>query len=103
MRTAAEMREVIAAWEGSELTQREFAEQNGLSYTAFQYWRRRLKELDGTAAPDIVPLRIVADESRSSGRNRGIEVRIGDDVSLVVVPGFDEGHLRRVVAAIRAC
>ena len=71
MRTAAEMREVIEAWEGSELTQREFAEQEGLSYTAFQYWRRRLKELDEPSDPEVVPLRIVDDQrpAQATGRS----------------------------------
>ena len=62
MRSATEMRGVIEAWESSDLTQREFAEQEGMSYTAFQYWRRRLKELDEESEVEIVPLRIVDDD-----------------------------------------
>lgn len=75
MRTPAEMREVIEAWEESDLTQREFAEQKGLSYTAFQYWRRRLKELESMEDPEIVPVRIVEDGSSPSDSASGIEIR----------------------------
>lgn len=103
MRTAMEMREVIGAWEVSGLTQREFAEQEGMSYTAFQYWRRRLKDLEGAEGPEIVPLRVVEERPRSTGEPCGIEIRLESGVSLVAAPGFDEEHLRRVVAALRAC
>ena len=103
MRTAAEMREVIEAWEGSELTQREFAEQEGLSYTAFQYWRRRLKELDEPSDPEVVPLRIVDDQRPAQATGDRMEIRLGEDVTIIVPRGVDCADLRRVVAAVRGC
>lgn len=104
MRTASEMRVMIEAWESSELTQREFAKQEGLSYTAFQYWRRRLKELDEESEPPaMVPLRIVEDGRAALECAERMEIRLGDDVTIAVPRGFDEGDLRRAVAAVRGC
>jgi len=102
MHTAAEMRQLIEAWEGSELTQREFAEQQGVSYTTFQYWRRRLKELDGEGVPAVVPLRVVESMPATTSSHR-IEIRVGNDVSISVPRGFDEVEMRRVLAVVRAC
>ena len=102
MRTAAQMRRLIDAWEGSELTQREFAEQKGLTYAAFQYWRRRLKALDEAEQPVLVPLRVVKSCSVAAGSDR-IEVRVGKDVSISIPPGFDELEMRRVLEVVRAC
>lgn len=102
MHTAAEMRNLIEAWESSELTQREFAEQEGVSYTAFQYWRRRLKELAEEEEPDVVPL-LVVDSTEDRLRPERIEIRVDPDVSISVPPGFNEVELRRVLAVVRAC
>lgn len=103
MRTAEEMREMMSAWEDSGLTQREFAEEEGLSYTAFQYWRRRLKEVDEESSAEIVPLRIVDDGGTTQLSDDRIEIRFMDGISVVVPSEFDDGQLRRVVEALRAC
>lgn len=103
MRTAEEMREMMSAWEDSGLTQREFAEEEGLSYTAFQYWRRRLKEVDEEPSAEIVPLRIVDDGASTRASDDRIEIRFKDGVAVVVPRDFDDDQLRRVVEALRAC
>lgn len=102
MRTAAQMRRLIEAWEDSELTQREYAEQKGMTYAAFQYWRRRLKALDESEGASVVPLRVVESTSVAASSER-IEIRVGKDVSISIPPGFDEVEMRRVLAAVRAC
>lgn len=101
MRTAEEMRGVLENWESSGLTQKAFGEREGVSVTTLQYWRRRLKEIDGESeAPAFGPVRVVPDGSVSEDR---FELRIGGSVSITVPPRFDAEALRRLVSAVRGC
>ena len=49
-RSRAEWEELMSAYETSDLPQREFCRVNGVSYSTFGYWRKRLR----TAAVDAV-------------------------------------------------
>jgi transposase-like protein len=69
MRKDEEMRELLSRWESSGVTQRAFAEQEGVPYSTLVYWRRRLK-LDEERAevqpekPAFAPVRVVAPSLR---------------------------------------
>jgi len=114
---AAEMAALIERWEASGQTQRAFAEQEGVTYSAFQYWRRRLqrsaretRRAARTAAPsspvELAPVRIVPDSPAAdppAARGPAFEVRTASGLSVAVPPGFDEGELRRLLGALAAC
>lgn len=57
METKANIREEylnhIASWTGSGKSQKQFCQDNQLSYSAFTYWRKRLKSRDKTGFMEI--------------------------------------------------
>jgi transposase-like protein len=56
MRSAEEMGELLSRWESSGLTERAFAEQEGVPYSTLVYWRRRLKlDEERSAGPPEEP------------------------------------------------
>jgi transposase-like protein len=86
-------RELLAVQARSGLSLKAFAERTGVPYTTLAAWRRQA----GTAVPaQLVPVEVAA------GPVAPLEVRVGP-ATVVVGPGFDEGHLARVVRALRAC
>lgn len=104
MSGAAEMRRLIRRWESSGLSQRAFAEQEGVSYSAFQYWRRRLQDdqADPPKEPGIhlAPVRVVAGGPRGSV---AFELRTARGLTLSVPAGFDEDELRRLLDVLTGC
>ena len=53
MSQAKEMQDLIRHRKGSGLAQRAFAEQEGVSYSAFQWWRRRVLQSGRGARPPV--------------------------------------------------
>ena len=101
MSRAAEMQELITGWESSGLSQRAFAQQAGVSYSAFQYWRRRLrKSAPGESPARLAPVRIVADEPRPSP---AFALRTARGLTLSVPVDFDEDGLRRLLDVLTGC
>lgn len=79
MSQAKEMQDLIHRWEGSGLPQRAFAQQEGVSYSAFQYWRRQVlrsgRDAGRSAAAamvELAPVRVVPDRAP---RAKGFELR----------------------------
>ncbi len=104
MRRAEEMSEVLARYEASGLTQKAFAEREGVPYTTLMYWRRRLRTgsaKEAKPAPAMLaPVTIVPDRPRGRG---SFEVRTAGGAVVTVPPGFDEGELRRLLGALSTC
>lgn len=104
MSRAAEMRRVLSRWEGSGLTQREFAEREGVPYTTLLYWRRRTSGRSAAsgkrAAPVFTPVRVVSEEPRTLGV---LQLRSPRGV-VVSVPGeVPTEALRRLLEVLREC
>jgi len=106
MSRADEMRELMARWKASGMTQRAFAEKEGVTYSRFQYWRRRLggkasgKPAKRAPPVHLDPVRIVPDPSVATSV---FELRTARGLSIGVPAGFDEGELRRLLDVIAAC
>lgn len=107
---AAEMAALIERWEESGLSQRVFAEQEGVAYSAFQYWRRRLLELSRKktrgerAAPvQLSPVRIIPDAPRATPSAGAFELRTPTGLAVSVPVGFDERELRRLLETVSGC
>jgi hypothetical protein len=104
-----------AAWQSGGLSQRAYCQQQGLSFSAFSYWRSRVKgALKGSPpAPTFVPVRIepalaAADAAFTGGSEPpipavtgcGVEIRLAYGRTIHVHPGFDEALLARVIRVI---
>lgn len=72
---------LMAAFEASELTQRAFCAEQGLAYSTFCYWRRRLRQEAGHAdhTPALVELPVLT--GSESGHWR-VELDMGDGLVL---------------------
>ena len=105
MSRTVEMQRLMKRWEASGLSQREFTEQEDVSYSAFQYWRRRLRAPAASkrAAPASVqldPVRIIADRPRTSS---AFELHTSSGLTLSVPSNFDELELRRLLDVLAGC
>lgn len=90
-------REIIAAWEKSGRSVREFCNQRRLSEPSFYAWRRTLQERQrpgGSPAPTLVPVRVVS--------NATFEVILPTGLVVRVPFGADVDAVAQFVAALRA-
>lgn len=103
---AEQMRQLMAEYETSGLSGKDFAAKAGITTSNFWYWRRRLRELDSEGskpsvegAPSFVAVRISPDS------DDGIEfsLRLPNGVRVGVPRGFHEEDLRRVLKVASSC
>lgn len=106
MSRAEEMESLLSRWASSGLTQRAFAEHEGVPYSTLLYWRRRLSRKKTTRPrrraeiPELAPVRIVPDAARSAP---SFEVRTPSGLTVSVPTGFDEGELSRLLGTLQGC
>jgi transposase-like protein len=92
--SAERWREVLETQGRSGLSLKAFADRRGIPYSTLISWRRKLAE---TAVPArLVPVEV------ADAPGKSVEVQVGPGM-VRVEPGFDEGHLVRVLRALRAC
>ena len=93
----------FAAWQRSGLSQRAYCDRHGLSYSAFGYWRGRVRETSFQPPPTFVPALVAppaAAPAGPPGRIGSVEVRLCHGRSLVLAGDFDEALLALVVRAV---
>lgn len=105
--TAQEWSPVVADWRASGLSAAKFCRRQGLSQWTFRYWRKKA-EAAGTGRlrrptlpPSAAGVSFVEARLVESGPTP-IEVRLAGGRSLRVRGDFDEGVLRKLVAALEA-
>jgi hypothetical protein len=113
---------LIADFEGSDLTQREFASQRGISFSNLRNWIYRLRKesrpLAGAApassgqaparAPTrrrsrLVPVRVVASAAKPRSKEASsqlLELALPSGVAVRFPPGTELSYLRALVAAL---
>ena len=91
--TWAKWRELISEQRGSGQSAAAFCRERGMSVTHFFEWRRKLSEAEAKAGR-FVEVRV------ASVQGRALEVRLSGGRSVMVEPGFDEAHLRAVLAVL---
>ncbi len=105
-----------AAWQSSGLSQRAYCHQHGLSYSAFGYWRSRVRGAAVAPPPAFVPVLVEAPAVKAeeagaadrpatgvsihSGRGAGMEIRLAPGRAIVVDGDFDEALLARVIRVV---
>lgn len=106
----ADARRALVAWERTGLSLAAYARQAGIPVTRLRRWQGRLST---QAAPAFTEVRVVptapAGPTGASERGAGTatsviagEVIVGPYVVRAPL-GFDDGELRRLVRAVRAC
>ncbi len=103
------MREVIARQQASGLTQRAFAASIEMKMTTFAWWKREISRRDRQRAqpahaapsPTFLPVEVI-EPAPIATSIAPLAVHLGD-LRISVPREFDAAHLRRVVAAMRAC
>lgn len=90
--TDAERAAMIAAYEASGLTQRAFAEREGVKFCTFAAWLARQRRARGPAR--------FAEVALGRAAAAGIEVTLPDGL---VVRGTDVEQLVRLIGRLRAC
>ncbi len=89
----------IAAWKTSGLTQRAYCDQHQLVYSTFVYWRGRLKQFkaDDHASGKVSFLPVTL----KHGSSTTLTLRINDQHSVEITPGFDPDLLGKVIQAVQ--
>jgi hypothetical protein len=104
------------AWQSSGLSQRAYCQREGLSFSAFGYWRSRVKAMGQAPLPAFMPVLIEAPAVKaeeaegavgsgspapiSPGLGAGVEIRLKSGRTIVVAEHFDEVVLARVIRVV---
>jgi hypothetical protein len=97
---------LIEELEGSELSQKEFADLHGLSVSAIRSWICRLRREERVAAPRMLPVRVVA-STAPTARGPGdddllVEVSLSDGLLLRFRSGADLAYTAELIARLRS-
>lgn len=94
-------------WAASGLSQRAYCARHGLSYSAFGYWRNRVKAEPAVPTPAFVPVivepsaeAVAAPALEPATPEVGIEIRLPHGRTVVVAGRFDEVALARVIRVL---
>jgi hypothetical protein len=76
-----------------------FCRDHGLRIWQFYEWKKRLRS---SAAVPFIAVEVASTEAASAqpGQMSGVEIRHRRGWSLMVEPGFDANHLRRLLAVL---
>lgn len=96
-----EMRRLFARQERSGLTLSEFARREDLVLATLYWWRRRLRDAEGTASPSVSFTEVSA--VVAAGVGRGFEVVLDGGTTVRVPEGFDAASLRVLLETLREC
>lgn len=77
-----------------------FCGERGLRDWQFYEWKKRLRQSEGAAFVAVEVAALEGPMRPVSTQNSGIELRHRRGWSLIVDPGFDAGHLRRLLSVL---
>lgn len=102
----AKWRKVVSEQGRSGQSVAGFCRERGLCAPQFFAWKKRLREAE---APQFVEVKVAAIATTeaaspefSAPNGAAIEIRLQNDRSLLVRPGFDAQHLRAVLAVVES-
>jgi len=103
---ARQMRRVLARWQRSGLTLREFGEQRGIPLSTLAWWRRVFRhagdeEVNGAAAENAVVFTEVRKPANVPGTPAVLEIVLHSGHLVRVPAGADTDTLQRVLQALR--
>jgi|SRR5271165_666801 len=95
-------RRMVAQWQASGDSVREFCDRYGLAEPSFYAWRRLLRQRDAKE-PRFVPVRVTNDITAPAPADYaggGLELVLVDGRLLRIGPGFDAATLQRLLALL---
>ena|SRR6266853_674745 len=103
---ARQMRRVLARWQRSGLTLREFGQQRGMPLSTLSWWRRVFRcageeEVNGAAAEHAVVFTEVPPPANVPGTPAVLEIVLHSGHLVRVPAGADSDTLQRVLQALR--
>ncbi len=99
------MKELLSRWEQSGLSQKAFAEKEGVPYSTFLYWRQSLRGRQPAKKPKVanrgplVPVSVIGGVVDSAG----FEVQLRNQVKVRVPLGFRAEELKVVLELAGQC
>lgn len=98
--TTAQKAELVAAYQGSGLSQRDFAQRHGIAPSNIQRWVRQCEALDQRAGPPaLVEVPNLLANRPGAGAYR---LRFAQGLQLEVAPGFDLGEVRALAQLLQS-
>lgn len=96
-RTSDAWRELIEAWQSSNLTQKEFCAQQSIAYSGFHYWFKKFREEESLSASNsgFSPVKIAA--KPECNRLTRLELVLPDGRSVKFYEGVDVQFLRALL------
>lgn len=79
-----------------------FCRERGLREWQFYAWKKRIREAEAEKFVEVKVVRADQAQQPALAKNTKIEIRLNGGRSLVVEAGFDEQHLRSLLAVLEA-
>lgn len=99
-RTSEAWRELIEAWQTSDLTQKEFCAQQSIAYSGFHYWFKKFREEKlppPNTSPGFVPVKVTSGKHSGNKRSVLIELVLPDGRRVNFHEGVDVQFLRALL------
>ena len=93
------MRRLLSRRQRRGLSWNELSEESGVPRSTLCWWHRRVREEDVDRSGSRF-VRLVASQTPVPETTSPVEIVLDDGRRVVVRPGFDVGHLRRVLEAL---
>jgi hypothetical protein len=99
---------ILADWQSSGLTVKEYCRTNQVNESRFKYWQTKLlpeskrsgqKSAERARQERFIPVQLKS----AMSANGDIEIRYREQYSICVKSGFDEAHLRRCLQVLQSC
>ena len=103
-RSRVEVEKLVAEYKASGLTRDAFCQQQDLSVTALDKYRRRVQKWAGSGAAPMLPVEVVSfavqDSNRNAGRDGVLVVESRNGRRVEVHRGFDALTLERLLTVL---
>jgi hypothetical protein len=99
-RTSQSWRELIEAWQTSDLTQKQFCAQQSIAYSGFHYWFKKFREEKSPAGrpSGFVPVKIASNKAMENNSAMRIELALPNGKSVKFYGSVDEQLLRSLLS-----
>lgn len=95
-RNKEEMRKLVAQWKTSELTRKEFSQQNNIAETKLGYWQKKFKKTE--TPKQFIPL--IVQEGEKHDNNIPLEIHYPNGVKIKLLQKLDIPTIKGFVTLI---
>lgn len=99
-RSSQNWRELIEAWQASDLTQKQFCARQSIAYSGFHYWFKKFREEKSSAGRPsrFVPVKITSNRAMENNSTMRIELVLPNGKSVKFYGSVDERLLRSLLS-----